>query len=58
MDTEALSLLRRIADGVDTLVAAIPKPETKVMRILGIVATAAGAAGIIAVADTILGWFK
>jgi hypothetical protein len=59
MNGETVPLLRRIAEGVDKLVAAIPKPESRmIMKILGIVATAAGAAGIIAVADTILGWFK
>jgi hypothetical protein len=58
MDPEALSLLRRIADGVDTLVAAAPKPESRVMRVLGTVATVTGASGIIALADIILGWFR
>ncbi|GHU60985.1 hypothetical protein FACS189445_2240 [Spirochaetia bacterium] len=58
MDAEDKAVLRRIADGVDKLVAAIPKPESKAMKILGVVATITGAAGVIAIADTLMGWFK
>ncbi|GHT82115.1 hypothetical protein FACS1894137_00400 [Spirochaetia bacterium] len=49
MDAEDKAVLRRIADGVDRLVAAIPKPESKVMRVFGIAATVAGAAGLLGV---------
>jgi hypothetical protein len=58
MDADDKAVLRRIADGVDRLVAAIPKPESKGMRVLGIIATIAGAAGVIALADTVAGWFR
>ncbi|GHV81071.1 hypothetical protein AGMMS49944_28620 [Spirochaetia bacterium] len=58
MDAEDKAVFRRIADGVDSLVAAIPKPESNVMRVFEIAATIAGAAGVIAIADTVVGWFK
>jgi hypothetical protein len=58
MDAEDKVVLRRIADGVDKLVAAIPKPENKVMKILGIAAAVAGAMGIVGVVQVILDWIR
>ncbi|GHV76871.1 hypothetical protein AGMMS49942_16920 [Spirochaetia bacterium] len=58
MDADDKAVLRRIAEGVDRLAAAIPKPESKVMRVFGVIATIVGAAGVIAIADNVVGWFK
>ncbi|GHT98955.1 hypothetical protein FACS1894142_5940 [Spirochaetia bacterium] len=56
MDAEDKAVLGRIADGVDRLVAAIPKPESKAMKVLGVVATVAGAAGLLGAVQIILDW--
>ena len=58
MDTDDKTVLRRIADGVDQLVAAIPKPESKLRRGIELAAAIAGAMGLIGVVQLILEWVR
>ncbi|GHV95405.1 hypothetical protein AGMMS50293_17250 [Spirochaetia bacterium] len=58
MDADDKVVLRRIADGVDHLVAAIPKPESRLRRGIELAATIAGAMGLIGVAQIILDWVR
>jgi hypothetical protein len=50
--------LARIADGMDKLVAAIPKPASRTRRVVEIAVTAVTIAGILSAIDTILSWIR
>jgi hypothetical protein len=58
MDEEDKKTLRQIAAAVDRIAKTVTTPKPLVVRILEMVAIFAGAAGIIAIADTIVGWFR
>lgn len=56
MDNEDKAILRQIANGVDALVAAIPKPANPMDRAIGIAITIVTIAGILSVIDVIINW--